>query len=259
MQSIGERLEEARKRRGISVREAAEATKIRGDFLVGFESNQFEIGLPDLYVRGFLRNYAQFLKADADKIVTDYNAVVIGETKILRKENRELFGRLEIPEQKRPAGDGTSSHGQSERRRADEGGDNPRPGLSPELANYIKIGAIVLAGVLAILFIVWLVQLIIQSASQPNAGAESGAAPAEAQTPLETITLIALDNVRVKVTQEPDGRELFNGPLAKGETRQIAKRGRIIVLYDAGRNLQIEKEGKRYQMPSEDYGKSWFE
>ena len=35
MQSIGERLEEARKRKGISLREAAEATKIRSDFLRG--------------------------------------------------------------------------------------------------------------------------------------------------------------------------------------------------------------------------------
>ena len=33
MQTIGERLEEARKKRGLSLREAAEATKIRGDYL----------------------------------------------------------------------------------------------------------------------------------------------------------------------------------------------------------------------------------
>ena len=41
MQSIGERLEEARKRNGITVREAAAATKIRGDYINSFESNTF--------------------------------------------------------------------------------------------------------------------------------------------------------------------------------------------------------------------------
>ncbi|MGH8021232.1 MAG: helix-turn-helix domain-containing protein [Opitutaceae bacterium] len=261
MQSIGERLEEARKRRGISVREAAEGTKIRGDFLLGFENNQFDTGLPDLYVRGFLRNYAQFLKADTEKIVTDYNAMVIGETKSARKESRELFGRMEIPEQRRPASEGGSTAAaQPERRRIDEGGERKREPLSPEMANYLKIGAIVLAGILAIVFIVWLVQLIIGSASSPAADESAEATQVEAiQAPLETITLIALDSVGVKVVQTADDRELFSGPLAKGERREIAKRGRIIITYNVGRNLQIEKDGKRYQMPIDDFGRSSFE
>ena len=66
MQTIGERFEEARKKRGVSIREAAEATKIRGDYLQRFEGNQFDIDLADLYVRGFLRSYANFLKLPAD-------------------------------------------------------------------------------------------------------------------------------------------------------------------------------------------------
>ncbi len=259
MQSIGERLEEARKRRGISVREAAEGTKIRGDFLLGFENNEFDTGLPELYVRGFLRNYAQFLKADAEKIVTDYNAMVIGETKGGRKESRELFGRMEIPEQKRSAAEAGATPPQTERRRPDEGGERKRAPLSPEMANYIKIGAIAIAGVLAIVFIVWLVQLIISSASSPATARADAPAPVEAQVPLETITLIALDSVGVKVVQTADGRELFSGPLARGERREIAKRGQVIITYNVGRNLQIEKDGKTYQMPIDDFGRSSFE
>ncbi len=62
MQTIGERLEDARKKKGISIREAAEATKIRGEYLQKFEGNQFEIGLTDIYTRGFLRGYANYLR-----------------------------------------------------------------------------------------------------------------------------------------------------------------------------------------------------
>jgi cytoskeletal protein RodZ len=97
MQSIGERLEEARKRKGISIREAAEATKIRGDYLHKFESNQFDIKLPEIYVRGFLRTYANYLKTPADKIVSDYNALGLGESsKASRNLNREVYGRLDL-------------------------------------------------------------------------------------------------------------------------------------------------------------------
>jgi transcriptional regulator with XRE-family HTH domain len=95
MQTIGERLEEARKKKGISIREAAEATKIRGDYLQKFEGNQFDIGLTELYARGFLRNYASFLKLPTDRIIADYAALGHGEVRP-RQPSREIYGRLDI-------------------------------------------------------------------------------------------------------------------------------------------------------------------
>ena len=73
MQTIGERLEEARKRKGISLREAAEITKIRSDFLGYLEQNKFDFDLPEIYRRGFIKNYARYLKLDPEKLLTDYN------------------------------------------------------------------------------------------------------------------------------------------------------------------------------------------
>lgn len=98
MQTIGERLEEARKRKGISIREAAEATKIRGDYLHKFESNQFDIKLPEIYVRGFLRIYGNYLKVPPEKLVTDYLALGLGEGGRPQKGglNREIYGKIEI-------------------------------------------------------------------------------------------------------------------------------------------------------------------
>jgi cytoskeletal protein RodZ len=72
MQTIGERLEDARKQKGISIREAAESTKIRGEYLQKFENNQFDLGLSEIYVRGFLRTYSNFLKLPPDRILNDY-------------------------------------------------------------------------------------------------------------------------------------------------------------------------------------------
>jgi cytoskeleton protein RodZ len=95
MQTIGERLEEARKKKGISIREAAEATKIRGDYLQKFESNHFDIGLTEIYTRGFLRTYANFLKVPADRIMSDYAALGRGDVRP-RAPNREIYGRMDI-------------------------------------------------------------------------------------------------------------------------------------------------------------------
>src|SRR6185369_11190109 len=95
MQTIGERLEEARKKKGISIREAAEATKIRGDYLQKFESNHFDIGLTEIYTRGFLRSYSVFLKLPADRILADFAALGHGEVRP-RQPSREIYGRMDI-------------------------------------------------------------------------------------------------------------------------------------------------------------------
>lgn len=100
MQTIGERLEEARKRKGVSIREAAEATKIRSDYLQKFEANSFDLDLPTLYIRGFMRSYARFLDLDQERFIAEYDSVAAaeGRTAPRRTEARENYGRVEFAE-----------------------------------------------------------------------------------------------------------------------------------------------------------------
>lgn len=265
MQSIGERLEEARKRRGISIREASEATKIRGDFLLSFENNQFDVGLPEIYVRGFLRNYGTFLKIDSEKLATDYNATLIGDARPQRKEPRELFGRMELPERQRtaeaPAAAPAANSAPAQRRRDDppESSFRERETGGPDVMMYAKIGGTILAAILALLLIAWLVKLIFSGSDSSTRGGrtdspatQSGAAVAGQ----DSITLIALDAVHVTVTQASDRVELFKGGLARGETKVVPKNGPVVITYNIGKNLQIEKDGKRYRMPGESIGRT---
>ena len=69
--AIGQKLEEARNRKGISIREASESTKIRGDYLSAMEASSFDIDLPEVYLRGFVKLYARFLDLDQESIVAD--------------------------------------------------------------------------------------------------------------------------------------------------------------------------------------------
>lgn len=76
---VGQKLEEARKRKGVSLREVSESTKIRGDYLSAIETGNYEINLPEVYLRGFVRLYSKFLGLDQDAMVADLN-VEIGKT-----------------------------------------------------------------------------------------------------------------------------------------------------------------------------------
>ena len=76
MASIGQKLEEARNRKGISIREAEEATKIRGHFLSSFEKDVFDVDLPPVYLSGFLKNYARFLGLDPEAVLAELDVLL---------------------------------------------------------------------------------------------------------------------------------------------------------------------------------------
>ena len=80
MASIGQKLEEARNRKGISIREAEEATKIRGDFLASFEKDDFDVDFPPVYLSGFLKNYARFLGLDPEAVLSELEILLPGRS-----------------------------------------------------------------------------------------------------------------------------------------------------------------------------------
>lgn len=261
MQTIGERLEEARKKKGISIREAAEATKIRGDYLSKFENNQFDINLTELYVRGFLRTYAQFLRLPADRILNDYAALGRGEARP-RQPSREIYGRMDVsivsadespaaapdaePETAAPA---AVPHRPSAANRGI--GAQQGPNIDPALL--WKIAKWTGGGVVALLLLWGAISLFSSGSSErPASSATTTAAPAAVSSqPVEpTITIHALDVVRVTVTRKnadsSDGSILFQGTLARGESQTVPKPGPIYITASAAENIEIEYRGKRY-------------
>lgn len=72
MFEIGTTLRQARERRGLSLEEAAEATKIRAGYLGALEDERFETLPGPTYARGFLRTYAAYLDLDPQPFVDEY-------------------------------------------------------------------------------------------------------------------------------------------------------------------------------------------
>lgn len=263
MQTIGERLEEARKKKGISIREAAEATKIRGDYLSRFENNQFDINLTELYVRGFLRTYAQFLRLPADRILNDYAALGRGEARP-RQPSREIYGRMDVsiasaderPESAAPTVEESSAAAAATaatRRPSSMNrgiGTPSTPHLDPALVwMIVKWAGIALAGIL----VLWgIISLFSGDSAKPAAkSASAPASPVSITQPAEsTVTIIAFAAVRVTVAQKnPDashGPVIFQGTMVRGESQTVPKPGPIYITASAAENIEIEYRGKRY-------------
>ena len=264
MQSIGERLEEARKRKGISLREAAEATKIRSDFLGHIEQNKMDFSLPEIYKLGFLKNYARYLKLDYDKIMTDYNAQQLGKSRLGKKAGSEWFGQMEV---KKSVGDELTDHLESEEHtsygqisakpsRADEAETNV-DGDEADKTFYMKIG-LVFVGTLALVFVVFgLIWAILGSGSddtiiapEPSNNAEitQSADPTPAILDSNSITLYAIGgSVYVTVTQKNDGERIYRGAIEVDSPMTLDKSGPVEIIFTRGEYLVIESGGERFR------------
>ena len=120
-------------------------------------------------------------------------------------------------------------------------------------------GGIALAVIILLLLIYWGVSAIIGGNSET--GPKTAGAGASVSVEEPTISLIAINSVRVKVTLKNEdgspGEVLFpDTTLVSGEVRTIPKPGPILIWATEGKNLQIEIKGKRYPMPFEGYNRA---
>jgi len=270
MQSIGERLEEARKRKGISIREAAESTKIRGDYLHKFENNQYDIRLPEIYVRNFLRSYASFLKLPPDKIIADYNALTHVDPKASpRTVNREVYGRMDISTTKEhhnesaaPAG----STGSAPPMSADAAGAaaatassatgprNPVTFTPPAHSSgspldkklLIKAGAAALITVILLVVIIVSVSKCSSGAPAPRTTDNTWVRP---QPNDRTFDIVAKNGpVSVTLTSTADGTVYYQGTIQPGDKRALPRRVEMRLEAAPYANVDLVFDGKSWQI-----------
>jgi cytoskeleton protein RodZ len=254
MQTIGERLEDARKRKGISIREAAEATKIRGDYLQKFESNHFDIGLTTIYIRGFLHNYAEFLKLPADRIVSDFESLGHSDTRP-RQPSREVYGRMDVSvvsaddrndrapaptAEPLPPAEAGRGPGHSQRARS-----HASPGLQIDPALVFK-GGIALAALLGVAVLIWVGKMVFGGGEAREPAREAAAAPlVQPAEPAAVVTFSASKPVKIKVVRQSDNFELYQGTLQAGDHFDAPD---VPLLLSASEieNVGIDYKGKHY-------------
>mgnify|MGYP001544649529 CR=1 FL=1 len=262
MQTIGERFEEARKKKGISIREAAEATKIRGDYLQKFESNHFDIGLTEIYTRGFLRSYAIFLRLPAERILNDYAALGRAEPRP-RQPSREIYGRMDIsvatagepsdraaPPEDEPA----ATEPARAQPRYPRSGTSLPTGPDPALIfKYVKWGGIAVVLLVAI----WILKSLVGGDRSPAVTPPANPVAATARpAPDNQAVITARDVVRVQVWEKipnaatPEasyGAVLLPAKtLNRGETATFVKNGPVYISASARENVQVDFAGQQF-------------
>jgi cytoskeletal protein RodZ len=73
MEEIGQKIKEARLEKGIQINEVQRSTKIRSKYLKAIEEGNFEIIPQEVFLKGFLRVYANYVGLDGKEIMDEYN------------------------------------------------------------------------------------------------------------------------------------------------------------------------------------------
>ena len=268
MQTIGERLEEARKRKGISLREASESTKIRSDFLQNIEQNHLDFDLPKVYKQGFIKIYAKYLKLDADSILTECSAQLTNAVNNNKRgDSSELFGSMDSNPRSEEASKPLLGK-ISTPKKANSANEDAQQASEIDKNYYIKVGLVVL-GILTFLFVILgLIVTVLSDGYEPEVDIAGSSERTSTVTPTtgadtglpdygeETVSLIASGNVYVLIKQRKDNEKLEEKTLGAGETLDFTKKGPIDVYFTSGENLVIvNPEGKRLKPKFEGTGK----
>lgn len=96
-EQIGQLLEKKRREKGLSLKDVEQATKIRTRYLEGLEREDYSM-LPDqIYARGFLKTYADFLGLDGNQLSRE-----LREHRAPRRERQSGYERLVTSEFDQP-------------------------------------------------------------------------------------------------------------------------------------------------------------
>ena len=77
MASIGEELRRERQRRGVTIKDVEQVLHIRAAYLEALEEDNYKIIPGDVYVKGFIGNYADYLGLDRQRLVESYKSLIV--------------------------------------------------------------------------------------------------------------------------------------------------------------------------------------
>jgi len=96
MATLGELLLEEREKAGLTLEKTAGILRVGKDYLVNVEQDYYEELPPDVYIKGFLRNYAKLLELDEDEVITIYQQQkkITKQGLSIKKEKKKWQDRL---------------------------------------------------------------------------------------------------------------------------------------------------------------------
>ncbi|MDR0693203.1 MAG: helix-turn-helix domain-containing protein [Puniceicoccales bacterium] len=231
---FGQQFVEARNARGVTLEKASEETKIKLEYLAGIESGEYDFNLPDIYLRGFIKIYARYLKLNVDAVMAN---CPIEEFEVLHSKcvRRVVYNTLIANEKEREDG---SDLGINDTIPFSKKFKRLREKMKTifQHRHFIKIASGLLIVILVFVFFKAF------SSKTGHAKIPSRRVDKILDTANQSVlSLIPTGNVKVVVRSKASGEKIFVGNLESGEVKKIVYSSPVQVFYDNGEFLLIKQ------------------
>ncbi len=250
--TIGQKLQEARKKRSLSLKDASDYLKIKLDFLSHFENDRFDFNLPEVYMYGFLKLYANYLKMDVKAITAQYSELKqLHPQGTYQKESRESLGRMQFNKKPQLIDDRLSSNFKVLEN--DLGGptdEEPpvfkaKPTYKKPLFYLLGIAFLGILSILGALLWGWFHKrsmasepVVMHSQTREDITVNSLTKNDFVE---EILTLTAETEVHVVVRQDTDKQRLFSGTVGPKSPQTLSRKGPVKIHFSDGTSLIIQK------------------
>ena len=237
--TVGAILKEARLAKGISLADAEKGTSIRSRYLPAVENDEYDKTPGEVFLKGIIRNYGNFLGLNGPELVNEYKASAAGmAAEAVRSQGIREVDKVRLNIQlkdKRDIGSGTGRF------------EMPKLPMKQCLAGLAAV-AVLAAGYFAI------PATINYFKNMPKEEAKQ----TEPVKPAATVA-VALDKVTVDLEAEgdcwleasADGKELFAGILHAKESKHFEAKDKLIVKYGNIGVVRIKVNGQPVDLKGE--------
>ncbi len=249
MDSVGKILYEARAAKGITLLDAEKATSIRASYLDALEQDDYARMPEEVFIKGIIRNYGNYLGLNGPELVDMYKAQKFGTVveNVKSKGIREVQNvRMNISlKQHRSAGSGVNAYA---------GPDNKK-----NIAKQILAGALGVVVLVVGYFAVPKAMELLHSDIETTPVAVA-VVPASDKNKQEVATVVpAVEKVKVEMTAygdcwlevKADGNDIFEGMLQAKNTKTFEADEKLVVKYGNVGVMEVKVNGEPVSMQGE--------
>ena len=237
--SVGTILKEARLAKGLSLMDIEKGTSIRCRYLEAVENDEYDKTPGEVFLKGIIRNYGNFLGLDGLELVTMYKASAAGiAAEAARSQGIREVDKVHLNIQLKETRDIGSGTGKFE-----------MPALPiKQIAAGVAVLAILAAGYFAIPAAINYVK---------NMPKDEPKQTQQVQT--ETKTAAVMDKVVVELEAEgscwleavADGKELFSGTMQPKEKKTFEAKDKLVIKYGNIGAMKITVNGELVDLKGE--------
>lgn len=252
MESIGKILYDARVAKGLTLLDAEKATSIRCSYLDALEQDDYSKLPEEVFIKGIIRNYGNYLGLNGPELVDLYKANKAGTLvdEVKSKGIREVDTvKMNISlKQHRSAGSGVDAY--------------QSPNSKKSLARQILAGALCVIILVAGYFAMPKAMEWLHSKNEEEPPVAAVVIPTETkkeEAPVAPVVIPVIENVKVEMVAHgkcwlevsADGANTYEGMLDAKDTRVFEAKEKLVVKYGNVGVMEVKVNGKPVNMQGE--------